>query len=180
MYAGWKMDIKRLPSQALVLFLPASNCFNHFQFNFTRVCKHDMWRQYPLATVGWPMSWPTTITQNSTDHAVPGPKNIQTKIWDQGLRIVKHWGKWREQQKNKSIKHMIETTAPMIVPPFLLSNVLCGCGFLPYRGSHLSCHCLTRHKCDPEVSEVCDSWLGWWGGLVVKRFRKRMREYVMM
>ena len=48
---------------------------------------------------------------------------------------------------------MIETTAPMIAPPFLLSSVLCGCGFLPYRGSHLSCHCLTRHKCDPEVWE---------------------------
>ena len=96
---GGKMDIKRLPSQALVLFLAASNCFNHFQFNFTRVCKHDMWRQYPLVTVGWPMSWPTTITQNSTDPAVPGPKSAN-----------KDWGSWTKTKTCKALRQVKRTT----------------------------------------------------------------------
>ena len=33
-----------------------------------------------FVTGGWPMSWPTTISENATDPAVPGPKSTNKEL----------------------------------------------------------------------------------------------------
>ena len=56
-----------------------------------------------FVTGGWPMSWPTTISENATDPAVPGPKSTNKELGSRtknykGLRQVKRAAKEQQQK----------------------------------------------------------------------------------